>query len=388
MCADLDERSAGEAAGKTLRALLWIGAMVAVSFGSCAWAAGQAGDGGFVDARGVAHLPALQIPPSTFMSPEARKAFSRLFNGESHAPPISGDIHVIRAYYGRFNRALATRAKELYPVRIRKETMNGVPTEVVVPMAIASQNRDRVLINLHGGAFLWGAGSGGEIESIPVAGVGRIEVVTVDYREGPEYKFPAASEDVASVYRALLRRFRPQNIGIYGCSAGGILTVEAIAWFEKVGLPIPGAIGTFCSSASQFGGDSAYMAFPLTAQPPLPGARSGRLTMSPYFSDASPADPLVLPINSRAVLRRFPPTLLIGGSRDFSVSSMFHTQAVLADLGVDAELHVWDGMWHAFFIDPDLPESQQAYRVITRFFAQHLGRSAHAGPHSQQRDTR
>lgn len=43
-------------------------------------------------------------------------------------------------------------------------------------------------------------------------------------------------------------------------------------------------------------------------------------------------------------------------------------------MGVDAELHVWDGMWHAFFIDPDLPESQQAYRVIVSFFAQHLGR--------------
>jgi len=40
---------------------------------------------------------------------------------------------------------------------------------------------------------------------------------------------------------------------------------------------------------------------------------------------------------------------------------------------VDAELHVWDGMWHAFLFDPDLPESQQAYRVIVSFFAKHLG---------------
>lgn len=378
MKAHFHKRSAGVAASKALNSLLWIAAMAAAIHGACAWAAGRAGDNGFVDASGTAHLPALEIPASSFMSPEARKEFSRLFAAESHAPPINGDIKTIRAYYDRFNSALAARAKALYPVRISKETMNGVPTEVIVPTAgIAPQNEDRVLINLHGGAFLWGAGSGGEIESIPIAGVGRIKVVTVDYREGPEYRFPAASEDVASVYRALLRRYRPQNIGIYGCSAGGILTAEAVAWFQKVDLPAPGAIGTFCSSASQFGGDSAYLAFPLTAQPPLPGARSGRLTMSSYFSHASLADPLVLPINSRAVLRRFPATLLIGGSRDFSVSSMFHTQAVLADLGVDAELHVWDGMWHSFFIDPDLPESRQAYRVIVAFFARHLGRHPH-----------
>jgi acetyl esterase/lipase len=31
----------------------------------------------------------------------------------------------------------------------------------------------------------------------------------------------------------------------------------------------------------------------------------------------------------------------------------------LTNVGVYAELHVWDGMWHAFFFDPDLPESQQ-----------------------------
>jgi monoterpene epsilon-lactone hydrolase len=31
-------------------------------------------------------------------------------------------------------------------------------------------------------------------------------------------------------------------------------------------------------------------------------------------------------------------------------------------------------MWHAFFIDPDLPESQEVFRVVVKFFDQHLGR--------------
>ena len=365
------------------QALAWLmGAVMSILGAGAAAAAVTAAASAHVDPRGVAHLPALGVPPSRFMSPQARREFIRLFGHPADAPPINGNIALIRAYYGRFNSALVARARRLYPVSITREVMNGVRTEVIEPRAgVAAQNRNRVLINLHGGAFLWGAGSGGEIESIPIAGVGRIKVVTVDYREGPEYKFPAASEDVAAVYRALLRRYRPRDIGIYGCSAGGILTAESVAWFEKAGLPIPGAIGTFCSSASEFGGDSAYLAFALTGQPPLPGARSGKLTMSPYFSNASLADPLVLPIDSTKVLCEFPPTLLIGGSRDFSVSSMFHTQAVLSDLGVDAQLHVWDGMWHSFFIDPDLPESQQAYRVIAGFFARHLGRTTRAASH-------
>jgi monoterpene epsilon-lactone hydrolase len=40
---------------------------------------------------------------------------------------------------------------------------------------------------------------------------------------------------------------------------------------------------------------------------------------------------------------------------------------------VDAELPVWDGMWHAFFFDPDLPESREVYRVVVGFFERHLG---------------
>lgn len=375
MTGQLDRRARGlTRAPAILSAIVPALALALAGQARGAWAADQQAAGAYVDARGVAHLAPLTVPPSSFMSPQARAAFIRLQTGESHAPPINGDIGAVRAFYDRYNRALAARARSLYPVEITKETMNGVRTEVIIPAGgVAATNRYRVLINLHGGAFLWGEGSGGEVESIPIASIGRIEVVTVAYREGPEYRFPAASEDVAAVYRALLRSYPPRNIGIYGCSAGGILTAQSVAWLEKVRLPMPGAVGTFCGSASPFGGDSSYVGFALTGQPPLPGARTGGLGFSPYFSTASLASPLVFPTESRRILARFPPTLLIAGSRDFSVSSLFHTQEELSDMGVDAELHVWDGMWHAFFMDPDLPESKQAYRVIVSFFAHHLG---------------
>jgi monoterpene epsilon-lactone hydrolase len=335
--------------------------------------AGEPAEAPAVDPAGTVHLPALDVPFSNFASAQSRAAFVKR-SQDHRVPPPNADIGTMRAFYDSYNKALAARARELYPVNVKPALIGGVRTEVITPKrGIAQRNQKRVLVNLHGGAFLWGEGAGGEEESVPIASIGQITVITVAYRQGPENKFPAASEDVAAVYRELLRTYPSANIGIYGCSAGGILTAEAVAWFQKVKLPQPGAIGTFCGSASGFGGDSVYVAFPLAAQNALPGAREGALSFSPYFSAASLQDPLVLPINSADVLRKFPPTLLIAGSRDFAASSLFHTQAALTNVGVETELHIWDGMWHAFFIDPELPESKEVYEVIVKFFDRHLG---------------
>ena len=326
-----------------------------------------------VNADGIVNTAPLDIPFSSFGSSQAHAAFVRLFAHPQK--PAGDDIKALRAFYDKFNTELADRAKQLYPVIIEPRTIGGVKTEVITPKeGVAANNRHRVLINLHGGAFMWGEGAGGEVESIPIASIGRITVITVAYRQAPEFKFPAASEDVASVYRKLLQTHRPGEIGIYGCSAGGMLTAEAVAWFQREHLPRPGAIGTLCGSASGFGGDSMRLAFPLTGAPTPPDGGNGGLSITPYFSDVSATDPLVLPIASDRVLGQFPPTLLIAGSRDFSASALYRTDVALTQAGVEAELHVWDGMWHAFFVDPDLPESQQVYRVIVKFFDRHLAR--------------
>lgn len=326
-----------------------------------------------VDAQGTATSAGFPVPYSAYASPQARRMFQQVLDQGRHAPPLAGPIEASRAYYDTINSDRANRMKRLYPVKITTRSIGGVPTQVVTPrQGIASGQRQRVLINLHGGAFLWGAGSGGLVESIPIASLGRIKVVTVDYREGPEHVFPAASEDVAAVYRALLKTYPARNIGIYGCSAGGFLTAESVAWFISKKLPLPGAIGTFCGSLTELDGDSAYVA-PVLNGDPAPRTIL-KLADLPYFKGAKATDPLVFPANSPAMQAKFPPTLLITGTRDFTMSSVIQSQRLLTDAGVDAELHVWDGMWHSFFSDPEMPESREAYHVIVHFFDSKLGR--------------
>jgi acetyl esterase/lipase len=94
-----------------------------------------------------------------------------------------------------------------------------------------------------------------------------------------------------------------------------------------------------------------------------------------YFSDTDPKDPLVSPINSPEVLAKFPPTLIITATRDFELSAALYTHEQMVRLGVETELHVWEGLFHGFFYNADIPESQDAFKVMISFFDRHLGRA-------------
>jgi acetyl esterase/lipase len=93
-----------------------------------------------------------------------------------------------------------------------------------------------------------------------------------------------------------------------------------------------------------------------------------------YLSTANLADPLVSPALSATVLAKFPPTLLVTGTRAYDMSAAVQTQRLLTKAGVSADLHLWDGLGHCFILDADFPESQEAYAVITHFFDMRLGR--------------
>ena len=324
-----------------------------------------------VQADGTVEVPAQTVPMSPFLSAEAKAYVTQHLKDMQDPEILKQDAGV-----PRFMKGYIARDSELFAVEKKDEKVGGVHAYVYTPKSgVSAKNKNRVLINLHGGGFSGCWPGCAELESIPVSALGEIEVVSVDYREGPDNKFPAASEDVAAVYRELLKTHQPKNIGIYGCSAGGMQTAMSLAWFQKNSLPTPGAVGIFCASAGGvFGGDALYTAVPLgeaRISPPIaPGARPPL----GYFDGTDTKDPLVSPISSPEVLAKFPPTLIITGTRGFELSSALYTHEQLVKLGVEAELHVWEGLFHGFFYNVDVPESRDALKVIVKFFDGHLGR--------------
>ncbi len=331
-----------------------------------------------IDQDGTVHAPAMSVPVSSLLSPQAQAYVAEHLH-QMQQPEMLGEKDGVPI----FMQPYLARQRVLFPHDKVDTQLGGVHVYDYTPKAgVAPENSNRVLINLHGGGFMACFPGCAELESIPLTALGRIRVVAVDYRQGPKHRFPAASEDVAAVYRELLKTYRPQNIGIYGCSAGGMLTGMSVAWFQAHGLPRPGAIGIFCAgstvSSSGFGGDADFFAGPIgDARPPAPwpparpGAQGSAL---PYLAGTDPKDPLVSPAASDAVLGQFPPTLIITGTRGFELSSAVYTHTQLVRLGVDADLHVWEGLFHGFFYNPDVPESRQAYDVMWKFFDKRLAR--------------
>jgi monoterpene epsilon-lactone hydrolase len=330
-------------------------------------------------------VPAFELPPSELLSKASidelrwwanmsEAVLTRCsYSGRTPAEIIAARRCLDQFYFP----ALLQKHKRKYSVEIKQRMIGGIPTEEFMPTkGVLRRNRGRVLINLHGGSFQVMGRWGGEVESIPIAAVARIKVVSVDYRMAPEAKFPAASEDVAAVYRALLSQYRPEDIGIYGCSAGGILTAEAMAWFQKEGLPSPGAVGMFCGAAvpPESTDSTRFMAAVLGSS-----ESGGAVIDLPYFKGADPKSPLVYPGLDSTVLAKFPPSLLISGTRDPLLSSVLSTHAKLVSLGVKADLHVWEGQVHGFLFDPDMEESQSAYKVIAKFFDENLAVSKSSG---------
>ncbi len=262
------------------------------------------------------------------------------------------------------NSSVYRRMRAQYPVTISPTMINGISAAIIEPAGgVSAANKGRVLMELHGGGFI---GSNDWLEAVAISAVGRIRVVSVDYRLTPENVFPAGTDDAVKVYTDLLTRYRPQQIGIYGCSAGALLTSQTVARLIRDKQPLPAAIGLLCEGAAYWmEGDSGYQYGKGNPEPSK---------ANPYFAHVPDSDAEAFPIRSPATLRQFPPTMLISGTRDFALSSVVKTHSLLVHEGVEAHLHIWEGMMHAFLLDPAPPESAEAYRLIAQFFDKHLAK--------------
>ena len=321
-------------------------------------------DTSYIDAQGTAHITRVVPVPQT-LSPEAQKSISR--QEPDQGPPQSLDER--RKMTDAYTARARVEWTRLCPNTLVDTVMAGVPVHIVTPDGMPESNRDKVLLNLHGGGF--NSDSGSYTESIPIAGYSKIKVVAVLYRLAPEHPFPAAVDDSIAVYKELLKTYKPNHIVIYGTSAGAILTGEVAAKIKQLGLPMPAALGIF-SGLGDFArdGDSRAL-FALRGlaghlDPPSPHP-----TEHDYIGNTDPKDPVLSPVY--ADLHGLPPTLFVTSERDMLLSGTANLHRAFLEAGVDARLIVFDGLPHAFWYSSTMPEAIEANHMMADFFVKQLG---------------
>jgi epsilon-lactone hydrolase len=320
-------------------------------------------DTSYIDAQGTAHVTRVVPVPKT-ISAEAQRRLSRPEPDQGPPQSLADRRKGTDAYTARAR----VEWSRLCPNRLVEDKIAGVPVRIVTPEGMPEANKDRVLLNLHGGGF--NSDSGSYTESIPIAGYSMIKVVAVLYRLAPEHPFPAAVDDSVAVYKELLKTYQPRHIVIYGTSAGAILTAEVAARLKQMGLPLPAALGIF-SGMGDFSrpGDSlaiyALRGFSGHLDAPEPTPRD-----SEYAAAADLRDAVLSPIFSD--LRGLPPTLFITSGRDLLLSGTVNLHRAYVNAGVDARLVVYDALPHAFWYDSTLPESIEANHMMADFFVRQL----------------
>jgi acetyl esterase/lipase len=316
-------------------------------------------------------VPARTLPVPATVSPQMQAII---------AAPLSATWNVVPKSTDEWKTLSAPSAgrgldalRERFGVKSETVVLNGVTAYMVTPQVIPPENRNRLLVHVHGGCYVLGGGENATSEAIFMAGFGHFKVLSVDYRRPPEFPYPAALDDAMTVWKAAQKMAAPKNMAIFGTSAGGALTLSMVLRAKQEKLPLPGAIapGTPMSDLTGAGDSFATNAMVDNVLVASDGRCDAMARL--YANGRDLKDPLLSPVYGD--MHGLPPALLTTGTRDLLLSNTVRVHRKLRQAGVEAELHVYEGQSHAHYLrDASAPETKEAFEELARFFDKHLGK--------------
>jgi len=318
-------------------------------------------------------VPSREIPVPTTVSPQLRE-----FIAAPYRTPVWDANPQTPA---EWKKLISGRAEEVVQeiqtiskqmgVTIKPDKMEGVPIFRVRPREVSPANRNRLLMNIHGGGYVFNPGEAATLESVLMAGIGKFEVVCVDYRMPPDHPFPAGLDDSFRLWKSLCSCHDPRKLGLFGTSAGGGLAAATVlrAIREKVPVPAVLGLGTPWMDLTETGDTyrtNEWLDNTLVSYRGYLG-HAAKL----YAGSHDPKDPLLSPIHGD--FHGFPPTILTSGTRDLFLSLTVLTHRKLRQAGIRADLQVFEGMSHGqYLLNAECPEAREVFSEIARFFDEHL----------------
>ena len=261
--------------------------------------------------------------------------------------------------------------RERLSVTVERTTVGGVNAYLLTPRHLLGPRRDQLVLHLHGGGYVLGAGLSGTMQATLLAAFGGVRVLSLDYRLPPDAPHPAALEDAVAAWRAALRTTEPRRIAVEGISAGGGLALALMLHLKAERLPLPAALvlGSPWSDLTATGDSyqtNEWLDNVIVSYDAYLG-RAARL----YAGGHDLRHPSLSPVYGD--LSGLPPTVLFTGTRDLFLSNTVRVHRKLRAAGVVAELHVHEALSHSqHVLNPGAAVTQDTYREIAHFLDRYL----------------
>ncbi|MBE7245724.1 MAG: alpha/beta hydrolase [Actinomycetospora chiangmaiensis] len=326
------------------------------------------------DKPGPRTVPGREIPvPDATVSEALAKQVSAPYRSPAWNanPPDAAAWKELVDRLAKLTAAPVPGLRDRLGVSSEAAVIGGVKVSVIQPKTLPQANRNRLLLHIHGGGYVYNPGEAGTLEAVLMAGIGGYKIISVDYRMPPEAPYPAAMDDATAVWKAMLGMQTPDRMAVFGTSTGGGMTLALMLRAKKEGLALPAAIGlgTPWSDMTETGDtyktnewlDNVLVSY------------SGYLTPAAklYANGRDLKDPQLSPIYGD--FADLPPALLVSGTRDLFLSNTVRTHRKLRAAGIEADLHVFEGMSHAQYLAaPDSPETKEVFTEMARFFDHRL----------------
>jgi acetyl esterase/lipase len=315
------------------------------------------------------HVPARDIPVPAHLSPQARAMLGGApMIGEQTLPALD-DVAGWRAHVAAQDEMVTSiMADRVSKVEADVELIDvdGVRVYDIVPPDIARDD-PRVFLEIHGGGFIMGGGDCCRMMALSTLRQSGVHTWAVDYRMPLEHPFPAALDDCMTVYRALLRAHRADDVIVGGGSAGGNLAAALVLRARDEGLAMPAAAVLVTPAADLTdSGDSFYTNAGI--DPIL--QRSGTSSLSAVYAGGHDlTDPYISPVFGDFT-KGFSPSILTTGTRDLFLSNTVRLHRSLRNAGIEADLHVQEAAGHGGFFGL-APEDDEVVDLVRGFVDSH-----------------
>lgn len=222
----------------------------------------------------------------------------------------------------------------------------------------------RTIVYFHGGGYVFGSPETHRDLLARLALGLSARVLGVDYRLGPEHRFPAAHDDCLAAVGWLLRSGAdPAALALAGDSAGGALALATLCGLRDAGDPLPAAAALLCpwvDPLAEGGSMDAHADVDFGDRELLVG------WLRDYASEEQARDPRLTLL--RADLAGLPPLLVQAGGAEILLDQCEALVARARAAGVEV---VWDfapGMFHDWQLQAALlPEGARAIDAIVAF---------------------